>query len=47
MEDLPEWIRLGRTAWPKCYEIIGGGDAGKGKAIMDMIMAKKKALSLK
>ena len=47
VEDLPEWIRLGRTAWPKCYEIIGGGDAGKGKAIMDMIMAKKKALSLK
>ena len=47
VEDLPEWVRLGRTAWPKCYEVIGGGDAKKGKAIMDVVMAKKKALSVK
>ena len=31
VEDLPEWVRLGRTAWPKCYEVIGDGDAAKGK----------------
>ena len=47
VEDLPEWVRLGRTAWPKCYDVIGGGDAKKGKAIMDVVMAKKKALSVK
>ena len=43
VEDMPEWFRLGRTAWPKCYEVIGGGNAEKGKAIVDMVMAKKAA----
>ncbi len=47
VEDLPEWIRLGRTAWPKCYDVIGGGDAAKGKAIIDMVVAKKEALAKK
>lgn len=39
VEDLPEWTRLGRTAWPKCYEVIGGGKAEKGKVVMDMVLA--------
>ena len=43
VEDLPEWIRLGRTAWPKCYEVIGDGNAEKGKAVMDIVLAKKEA----
>ena len=47
VEDLPEWVRLGRTAWPKCYEVIGDGDAAKGKAVIDLVMAKKEELSKK
>ena len=47
VEDLPEWIRLGRTAWPKCYDVIGDGDAAKGKAVMDIVLAKKEALAKK
>ena len=47
VEDLPEWIRLGRTAWPKCYEVIGDGNAEKGKAVMDIVLAKKEALAKK
>ncbi len=46
-EDMPEWFRLGRNAWPKCYEVIGGGNAEKGKAIVDMVMAKKAELPKK
>ncbi|NLW80920.1 MAG: TRAP transporter substrate-binding protein [Desulfovibrionales bacterium] len=42
VKDIDEWIRLGRTAWPKCYEVIGGGDAAKGKAIVDLALSKKK-----
>ena len=40
--DYDEWVRLGRTAWPKCYEVIGNGDAAKGKAIVDLALSKKK-----
>jgi len=47
VEDMPEWFRLGRTAWPKCYEVIGAGNAEKGKAIVDMVMAKKAELAKK
>jgi len=47
VEDLPEWVRLGRTAWPKCYEVIGDGDAAKGKAVIDVVLAKKEALAKK
>ncbi|MBQ8664245.1 MAG: TRAP transporter substrate-binding protein [Mailhella sp.] len=47
VEDMPEWFRLGRTAWPKCYEVIGAGNAEKGKAIVDMVMAKKAEISKK
>jgi tripartite ATP-independent transporter DctP family solute receptor len=42
VSDLPEWIRLGRTAWPKCYEVIGGGDAVKGKRIVDLVLSRNK-----
>ncbi len=42
VSDLPEWVRLGRTAWPKCYEVIGGGNAEKGKGIVDLALSKKK-----
>jgi tripartite ATP-independent transporter DctP family solute receptor len=42
--DMPEWVRLGRTAWPKCYEVIGDGNGEKGKAIMDIVQAKAVAL---
>ena len=42
VEDLPEWVRLGRTAWPKCYEVVGGGNAEKGKQIVDLVLSKKK-----
>ena len=45
VEDMPEWIRLGRTAWPKCYDVIGGGNAEKGKAIIDIVWAKKMELA--
>ncbi|MDL2266473.1 TRAP transporter substrate-binding protein [Desulfovibrio sp. OttesenSCG-928-G15] len=41
VSDLPEWERLGRTAWPKCYEVIGAGNADNGKAIVDMVLSKK------
>ena len=47
VEDLPEWVRLGRTAWPKCYDVIGDGDAAKGKAIIDLVLAKKAELAKK
>ena len=47
VEDLPERVRLGRTAWPKCYEVIGDGDAAKGKAVIDVVLAKKEALAKK
>jgi len=40
--DLPEWERLGRGAWPKCYEVIGAGNAEKGKAIIDLVLSRKK-----
>jgi TRAP-type C4-dicarboxylate transport system substrate-binding protein len=42
VSDLPEWVRLGRTAWPKCYEVIGAGKAENGKAIVDSVLSKKK-----
>lgn len=45
VEDLPEWVRLGRTAWPKCYEVIGDGDAAKGKAVIDIVLTKKETLA--
>lgn len=45
--DLDEWIRLGRTAWPKCYEVIGDGNAEKGKAVMDLVLAKSEELKKK
>ena len=38
--DIDEWFRLGRTAWPKCYEVIGGGDAAKGEAIIKLVIEK-------
>ena len=41
VEYLPERVRLGRTAWPKCYEVIGDGSAEMGKAVMDIVLAKK------
>ena len=44
VEDLPEWVRLGRTAWPKCYEVIGDGDAAKGKAVIDVVWPRRKLL---
>lgn len=44
VEDLDEWFRLGRNAWPKCYEVIGDGDAAKGKAIVDEVLARKAEL---
>lgn len=45
VEGLPEWVSLGRTAWPKCYEVIGDGNAEKGKAVMDIVLAKKQVTS--
>lgn len=47
VEDMSEWVRLGRTAWPKCYDVIGGGNAEKGKAIIDIVWAKKQELAAK
>jgi hypothetical protein len=44
---MSEWVRLGRTAWPKCYDVIGGGNAEKGKAIIDIVWAKKQELAAK
>ena len=40
VNDIDEWIRLGRTAWPKCYEVIGGGDAKKGEEVMKIVKEK-------
>ena len=45
VEDLPEWVRLGRTSWLKCYDVIGYGNADKGRAIMAMVLSKKEALA--
>lgn len=42
VEDLPKWFELGRNAWPKCYDVIGNGNAEKGKGIVDMVLAKVK-----
>lgn len=39
--DMAEWIRLGRTAWPRCYEVIGAGNAEKGKQIVDLALSKR------
>ena len=47
VEDLPEWIRLGRTAWPKCYEVIGGGNAARGEEVMKIVLAKKEQMEKK
>ena len=38
--DIDEWSPPGRTAWPKCYEVIGGGDAAKGEAIIKLVIEK-------
>ena len=38
--DIDEWFRLGRTAWPKCYEVIGGGDAARGQEVMNIVKEK-------
>ena len=40
VNDIDEWIRLGRTAWPKCYEVIGGGDAARGQEVMNIVKEK-------
>lgn len=45
VEDLPEWTRLGRTSWLKCYDVLGYGNADKGKAIMAVVLSKKEALA--
>ena len=45
VEDLSEWTRLGRTSWLKCYDVLGYGDADKGKAIMAVVLSKKEALA--
>lgn len=45
VEDLPEWTRLGRTSWLKCYDVLGYGNADKGKAIMALVLSKKEALT--
>lgn len=47
VEDLPEWIRLGRTAWPKCYEVVATAMPKRSKAVMDIVLAKKEALAKK
>jgi hypothetical protein len=47
VEGMPEWVRLGRTARPKCYDVIGGGNAEKGKAIIDIVWAQKQELAAK
>ena len=45
VEDLSEWTRLGRTSWLKCYDVLGYGNADKGKAIMAVVLSKKEALA--
>lgn len=40
--DYDEWVQRGRGTWEAQYKTIGGGDAEKGKAIVDEIMAAKK-----
>ena len=45
VEDLPEWTRLGRTSWLKCYDVLGYGNAYKGNAIMAVVLSKKEALA--
>ena len=42
VEDLDEWAQLGRNAWPKCYDVVGGGNAEQGKQIVDLVLSKKK-----
>lgn len=45
VEDFSEWTRLGRTSWLKCYDVLGYGNADKGKAIMAVVLSKKEALA--
>jgi hypothetical protein len=35
-------VRRGRDTWEAQYETIGGGDAEKGKAIIDDVLTSKK-----
>ena len=45
VEDLSEWTRLGRTSWLKYYDVLGYGNADKGKAIKAVVLSKKEALA--
>lgn len=36
-EDMEDWIEAAKSIWPNYYEMIGGGDAEKGKQIIDTV----------
>lgn len=36
--DYEEWVARGRSIWDSQYELIGGGDAAAGKAIVDKVL---------
>jgi len=40
-EDMDEWIKRGKSIWPEYYEMIGGGDAEKGKQVIDILESQK------
>lgn len=40
--DYDKWIEKGRSIWPSQYGLIGGGDAAKGKAIVDDVLKAMK-----
>jgi TRAP-type C4-dicarboxylate transport system substrate-binding protein len=42
--DLSEWVKGARKSWPDAYEIIGGGDAKRGQAIVELVGQMKSVL---
>lgn len=43
-EDLDEWVKGAKKSWVDAYEIIGGGDKARGKAVIDMVSQLKTVL---
>jgi len=39
--DMAEWVKRGRSTWPAAMTVIGGGDAAKGKAVIDVVEAAR------
>lgn len=38
-DDYDQWVKIGRSVWPKFYKRIGDGDAAAGKAFVERVSA--------